>query len=369
MRVLVITVAHPPADARILFREIGALTAQGATVTYAAPFGAFGATPPEHLRTIDMPRSQGSPLQRIPALWAAARMVWTERARQDLVLVHDPEIIPALAVARLPGRRRPVAVWDVHEDVPAQVQMLKLPRVFKAPIALTIHAAELLAEGMFKLLLAEYSYQDRFRQPHPVVPNSTPMPPGGPWPADEAPRVVYLGALTWHRGAAELIETAELVPEVRFQIIGNAKADVEEALLEAAERLPNLEYLGFVPNAAALKLLPGALAGLSMLRNNPNHAHSQPTKLMEYMAYAVPVITTPNPASRTLVEDADAGVVIDFGDAHAAAAAIRRLHADRAERERLSGNAYRAAAANDWNKDGVAFVGQLESWVAGEQPA
>lgn len=45
-RILVMTIAHPPADARIFHREIAALRDYGHEVTYAAPFVAFGQEPP-----------------------------------------------------------------------------------------------------------------------------------------------------------------------------------------------------------------------------------------------------------------------------------------------------------------------------------
>lgn len=364
-RVLVVTVAHPPADARIQHRQLIALREFGHEVTFAAPFSSFGVAPPGGVRAIDLPRSQGSLLRRLPAVAAAIALVVRERARQDVVLVHDPELLPALLAARLPSRRRPVAVWDVHEDVPAQVNMLALPAVVKRPLGACLHAVELLAERLFRLLLAETAYQDRFRRTHPVVPNSVRVPPHGPWSAEPAPRVVYLGSLTWPRGAAEVIELARLLPDVTFEVIGNAKQDVAGALRRATAELPNLDYRGFVPNDEALLRLPGALAGLSLLADEPNYAHSEPTKIMEYMAHSVPAITTPNPASRELVETTGAGIVVGFGDVEAAARAIRLLAEDDRERERLGRAAYEAAARRDWARDGAAFAATLEEWATG----
>lgn len=362
-RILVVTIAHPPADARIANRQIGALLEHGHTVTYAAPFAAFGQEPPVGVRVIDLPRSAGHPLRRVPALAAAVRMVLVERARQDLVLVHDPELLPALAAARLPGRHRPAAVWDVHEDVPAQVAMLDLPVWVKRPVAGAIHAAELVAERLFHLTVAESSYLRRFRRTHPFVPNSVRVPAGGPWPPEPEPRIVYLGSLTWRRGAREIIELARLVPQVRVEVIGNAKPDVAEALAAAMVELPNLDYSGFIPNREALERLPGALAGLSLLHDEPNYAHSEPTKVMEYMAHGVPTITTPNAASRALVGAARCGAVVPFGDVAAVAEVVRRWDADRASRDELAANGYAAARDHDWNVDGAAFSGVLTRWA------
>jgi len=361
-RILVVTVAHPPEDARIRHREIAALVEFGHVVTFAAPFRAFSASRPAGLRCVDLPRSAGGLFRRVPAMVAAARLMVRERGSQDLVLIHDPELLPALALLRvLP--HHPVTVWDVHEDVPAQVAMLALPAVVKVVGSRVLAVVERLAERSFHLLLAETAYQQRFRRPHPVVPNSVRVPPGGPWPAEDPPRVVYLGALTRARGSDELIALAERLPEVEVEVLGNAKADVEEDLRAAAARLPNLSYRGFVPNNEALGRLAGALAGLSLLHDEANYAHSEPTKIMEYMAHGVPSITTPNAASRELVERTGGGAVVGFGDVAGAVGAIRAWDRDRGARDAAAARAYTSASDRDWAIDGARFARVLQEWV------
>jgi len=361
-RILVVTVAHPPEDARIRHREIAALVEFGHEVTYAAPFRAFGASRPAGLRCVDLPRSSGGLLRRVPAMVAAARLMVGERGSQDVVLIHDPELLPSLALLRvLP--HHPVTVWDVHEDVPAQVESLALPAAVKAVASRALVVVERLAERSFHLLLAETTYQQRFRRQHPVVRNSVRMPPGGPWAAEYPARVVYVGALTRARGSDEIIALAERLPEILVEVIGNAKPDVEDDLRSAAARLPNLRYRGFVPNNEALGRLPGALAGLSLLHGEPNHAHSEPTKIMEYMAHGIPSITTPNEASRELVERTGSGVVVGFGDVDAAVAAVRAWHRDRGARDAVAARAYAAASGRDWAVDGARFARVLQEWV------
>lgn len=363
-RVLVVTVAHTPSDARIFHRQIAALREFGHEVTFAAPFTAFAQPRPAGLRTVDLPRSSGNPLRRLPALASATRLLVRERGRHDVVLVHDPELLPALAVAGL-SRRPPVRVWDVHEDVPAQVAMLPIPQRLKRPVAGFVRGVESLAERYVHLIVAESAYLERFRATHPFVPNSVRVPPGGPWPVDDPLRVVYLGNLTWKRGARELIELAALLPEIRVQLIGIATPDVAVALEAAQRETPNLDVEGFVPNDVALGRLPGALAGLSLLHDEPNYAHSQPTKIMEYMAHGVPSITTPNPASKALVEAGQLGAVVDFGDVAAAAAVVRQWAADPTRRAWLGRNAYAEARQHDWSTDGRAFSETLDCWVEG----
>ena len=86
-----------------------------------------------------------------------------------------------------------------------------------------------------------------------------------------------------------------------------------------------VRYHGFVPNREALGLLRGALAGLALLHDEPNYATSRPTKVMEYMAFGVPVVTTLNAASAELVRHYNSGVVVPFDDPASFNATVERF--------------------------------------------
>jgi glycosyltransferase involved in cell wall biosynthesis len=360
LRVLVITVVHDPDDARIRYRQLTALLGIGAVVTYAAPFTAYHRNPPTGVIPIDLPRAAGR--HRLTAIRAARRLLRREGPNHDVALLHDPELL--LAVPGMKARNRPLVVWDVHEDTAAALTMKSwLPQPLRPLAAAGIRAAERWAERRCSLLLAEESYRNRFRRPHPVVPNSVIVPTADPPPAG-TDRVVYLGRLTGPRGALEMIELGRLLaPEITVELIGPADSDVSAAVAEA-DRRGWVRHHGFVPNGEALGLLRGALAGLALLHDEPNYATSRPTKVMEYMAFGVPVVTTPNAASAELVRRYDSGVVVPFEDAAAAAEAVRSLRADSQLRHRL-GEAGRAGAMRDldWRDDGQRFGELLSAWA------
>jgi glycosyltransferase involved in cell wall biosynthesis len=365
LRVMVVTVVHDPEDARIRFRQIEALLGAGAEVTYAAPFADYGREPPPGVRALDLPRARGR--RRLAALRAACRLLRREGPDHDIALLHDPELL--LAVPGLPGIRRrgdgqPLVVWDVHEDTAAALTMKGwLPPGLRPAVAVAVRRAELWAERRCHLLLAEEGYRGRFRRPHPVVPNSVIMPTEAP-PAPGADRVVYLGRLTGPRGTLEMIELGRrLAPEIRVELIGPPDSDVARAVREAHRR-GWVHHHGFVPNREALKLLRGALAGLALLHDEPNYATSRPTKVMEYMAFGVPVVTTPNAASAELVGRYGAGVVVPFRDPGAAADAVLALRRDQVTRHRL-GAAGRLGAVQDldWDADGRRFADLLQAWA------
>ena len=373
MHVVVCTVVHHPADARIFFREIQALLDAGHDVTYIAPFGELPASvrieDQGHdqgnservrgtLRPVTIPRASGR--RRVGAIRAARTAMAEQVAGADLLLVHDPELLLVLP----PKDKRPPTVWDVHEDTAAALTTKAwLPEWLRPAAAGGVKGAERLAERKLHLILAERGYNARFAGEHPVVPNTTYVPeraapPGGPR------RVVYVGWLSPDRGSAEMVELGRLLKPrgISVELIGQADG-AARAHIEAAGEL--VRWHGFVPNAEALRLVEGALAGLSLLQDEENFRHSMPTKVAEYMARAVPVITTPLPLAVELVEAADGGYVVPFNDPKSAADAILKLDADPDLRVKMGLRAHEYALANlAWAPHAAAFVAQLETWAA-----
>ena len=237
MRVVVCTVVHHPADARIFYREIQALLDAGHDVTYIAPHEESAAPVRDEnqgqsqdpgnservrgsLRLVAIPRASGR--RRIGALRAARTAMAEQAAGADLLLVHDPELLLVLP----PKRKRPPTVWDVHEDTAAALTTKAwLPTWLRPVAAAGVISAEHLAERRLHLILAEHGYNARFKGTHPVVPNTTYVPaeaapPSGP------KRVVYVGHISPDRGSAEMTELGRLLAPhgIAVELVGPADA-------------------------------------------------------------------------------------------------------------------------------------------------
>jgi glycosyltransferase involved in cell wall biosynthesis len=361
VRVVVATVVHHPADARIYFRQIRALLDAGHQVTYIAPHDQdpdrYPERPAASLTTVTIPRAVGR--RRIGALRAARAALAAQAPTADLLLVHDPELLLVLP----PRRRRPPTVWDVHEDTAAALTTKAWLPAFLRPVAAGgVAFAERLAERRLHLILAEHGYAARFTRTHPVVPNTTYVPDEAAPPAPP-PRVVYVGHISPDRGSAEMTELARLLAPhgIAMDLVGPADA-AARGHIEAVGDL--VRWHGFVPNEEALRLAEGALAGLSLLHDEANFRSSMPTKVVEYMARAVPVITTPLPLAVDLVRAAECGFVVPFGDVPAAREAVLALHRDQDLRVKMGLCGHDAAKRSlGWPADASTFVAQLEAWA------
>ncbi|MFC4865768.1 glycosyltransferase family 4 protein [Streptomonospora arabica] len=364
MHALVATVVHHPEDARILHRQIRALLDAGHRVTYMAPFADRGVTPWRELTPVDVPRATGR--RRLASLRAARAALAHHAPQADVLLFHDPELLLALP------RTRPATVWDVHEDAAAALLTKPwMPRPLRRPLGPVVRGFERRAEQRMHLLLAEEGYRERFALAHPVVPNTTYVPER-PERRPGTDRVVYLGHLSAARGAHELIEMGRMLRPhgVRVEIIGAADPGIRP-LLREAQREEAVEWYGFVPNDQALRMVSGALAGVCLLQDTPNYRSSLPTKVVEYMAHGLPVVSTPNPAAVSLVTgrpEGECGAVVPYGDPSAAVDAVLALRSDQALRERLAATGHAVARSwFHWPQQAEPFVRQLEEW-AGAPP-
>jgi glycosyltransferase involved in cell wall biosynthesis len=357
MRVLVATITHRADDARIFAREIPALLDADIDVTAVAPWKASRVDPDRRLRAIDIPRTRG--LRRTWPLIQAMRRIRRESA--DLILVHDPELAIALAWTNLRHR----VVWDVHEDVAAALRSkVYLPRALRPLLAAAVAGLERRVERRLRgLLLAEERYADRFAQHHPIVLNLPRIPEALPTGLAQR-RVVYVGSITRARGLVPMLEIARQLQrdEISMLLIGEIPSAEDRDLLRSA---PNVTWTGPLPNDHALELVQQSLAGLSLLADLPNYRHSMPTKVVEYMARGVPVISTPLAVAEAAL--GETGVIVSFDHGRCvdeAVAAIRALAADEQRRQRMRVDAFaRVSERYNWNVAQREFVAALRNFA------
>ena len=144
---------------------------------------------------------------------------------------------------------------------------------------------------------------------------------------------------------------------VKLEVIGEAAdAEARQALLEAA-KAGDLSWLGFLRSEEALARVSGSLAGLCLLHDLPNYRVSLPTKIVEYCALGVPVITTPLPLASDLVRSQNIGFEVPWNDPTAVVDAILRLRDQPTLRCQLGANGRRLALReHDWNHLSADFI-------------
>jgi len=156
------------------------------------------------------------------------------------------------------------------------------------------------------------------------------MPPLDNIPANSTNKgFVFLGRLDPIKGVRTLL-TAATLTRVPITIIGSGPLYTEVAA--AAERLPNLTFLGPQSHDECLSALRTACAMLI-----PSEWYeSFPMTFVEAMAAGKPVIASALGSLQSLVQDSQAGLLIQPGNASQLAAALERLATDNELAAKLS---------------------------------
>lgn len=183
-----------------------------------------------------------------------------------------------------------------------------------------------------RVVLAPYSVADHFFGPHE-----------GSVPADVAsiprPRVGYVGGLHRHIDLLLLTALIDALPDVHFVFVGPRQGTVGDL-----DRRPNAHFLGPRPHGELPAYVDGFDAALVPYELSSFTETVWPTKLHEYLARGVPVVSTPLP--EVLLLEYPPGLVRIAETPSAFATAVRAAMAERAE-----GTTRRieAARAHSWS--------------------
>jgi glycosyltransferase involved in cell wall biosynthesis len=144
--------------------------------------------------------------------------------------------------------------------------------------------------------------------------------------------VCYVGTMGWAHGLDTLLDAASELqtqsPNVVFMLIGEG-ADKERIKSSAQSRgLTNLRFFDQQPRETIPAFISAADACLALLKKTDVFKTVIPTKMLEFMSCARPVILGVDGQARQMVEEAGAGIVIEPENSTALVEAIGRLAAD-----------------------------------------
>ena len=336
MKVCILSSVHIALDNRVFYREARSLQRAGHDVTLIAVHDRDEIR--DGVRLIALPRV---PRWQRPRLW----LELLRRARAtgaDVYHFHDPELLLVTPWLRLLTGRP--TIYDVHEVYADFIQVKDyMPAWLRYPLAWVFRRVEpLLARLQSGLIFADDQIAAAFegiRRPKTTLFNY-------PLPAlveagdratrnltDRPPVVLHLGGHERNRGTRLMIQAFHQVlaqrPDARLMLVGpytptglrrEVQADVERRGIGHAVTLT-----GRVPFDQVGDYLTRAAVGWVAWQNVPKNAKNIPTKLFEYMAYRLPIVSSDLPSVRPYVRQGQNGYLVPPADAAAHAQAILRL--------------------------------------------
>ncbi|OIV36857.1 hypothetical protein BIV57_13915 [Mangrovactinospora gilvigrisea] len=310
--VSVVSSGHHVADAR-LHRHCAALRRAGLRVEVIARGGPEDAPAGVAFRPV---RASGLARRGVNAL----RLPGLTRGR--VVLTLDPDLVPGARLTRA-ARRGNLLVVDVHEDYLALLDDRDWARGPAGPPArLLARVATGLSRGADLTVVADQQVPPAVANRRLVIRNlpdfamlPVPAPPG------PVPRALYVGDVRASRGLFAMLGAVAAAPGWELDVVGPVhprdRAAVQRWRTEdpAAARV---RFHGRMPPERAWRLAAGAWTGLSLLEPTRAFRAAVPSKVYEYLACGLPVVTTDLPRAAELVRSTGAGAVVPDGSAEPA---------------------------------------------------
>jgi glycosyltransferase involved in cell wall biosynthesis len=335
-KVCILSSVHDALDNRVFYREACSLQRAGYDVTLVAVHSRDEVK--EGVRIVGLPRV---PRWQRPRLWRTLLRHALD-AEADIYHFHDPELLLVTPWLRLFSGKP--TVYDVHEAYPDFIRVKEyLPVWLRNPIAWVFRWMEpLLARLQSGLVFADDQIAAAFsavRRPKTTLFN---------FPARNfvesatavtrdverrEPVVLYLGGMERNRGSRLMIEAFQKVlvecPAARLLHVGHfAPPDLEEEVrADVAQRDIGqaVNLAGRVPFEEIGGYLKRAAVGWVTWQPVPKNEKNIPTKLFEYMAYGLPVVSSELPSTRPFVRNGENGYLVTADDPAAHARAILAL--------------------------------------------
>ena len=340
MKVCLLSSVHQALDNRVFYREARTLVRAGHEVTLVAVH------PVDEVR--DGVRIRGLPAVarwRRPASWR--RLIGLARASgAELFHFHDPELLPAAYLLRR-ATGRPT-IYDVHEAYPEFIAVKDyLPAAVRYPLAGSFRLLEPPLAGLHDALVfadeATPAAFRRLRRPSVVLPNFPDRELVAAGAAElgtvsaRPPVLLYLGGVERNRGSRLMVEALALVrrqrPDAHLLVVGHFMPPALERELRRDAQQHGVgdavEIVGRVPFAEIGRQLERAAVGWVPWQPYPKNQKNVPTKLFEYMAYGLPVVSSDLASTRPFLVDGATGRLVRADDPQAHAAAILEVLDDR----------------------------------------
>ena len=313
-RILHISTAHQPQDPRIVFKQCQTLSDQ---------YEVFCAIPHADPAI--------APTIRFVCLPFFKRVVWRALItgpyilirclglRPDVVHIYVPELIPVALIFQLFGAN---IIYEVQENLFKKMHLKHLNRGYL--LELFFRWFDTLARRQFYLIFTEHRYLDTYTnlaKPHTVIYNYPLLPFLEPFrqpyqPNPTQPVFFYIGWLSFERAFDTLINGLALLKETHpnfvMHLFGQrtfSDGDLEQLPNFDTVR-DNVRFYGYTDQRRAFPYAAHATAGLALLKPIGDYPDSYTTKLFEYMALGLPVITSNFPLYRDVVERHQCGFCI-----------------------------------------------------------
>lgn len=321
-RICHITSVHKAYDTRIFLKECRSLAQAGYEVKLVAQHPQ--AETVDGVEIIPVNRKGKGRLSRI--LFFTWRMFYVAiKTKSKVYHFHDPELVPAGILMRLMGKK---VIFDIHENIARQIKAKHyLP--FKFVISKLYGIVDWISAKCFYIILAEYSYEkiySNWTKNYEIVLNMPDFDFLLPFQNtqrvyNQTLELYYVGGITFVRGIETVVKAIYELKSRGHEVVFHCVGPYEDSEMEKIKAIPEFEkvkneihFYGPMRLDLALEMSKKCHIGLSILLPIENYLESYSTKIFEYMAIGLPVITSNFELYRKVIEKHNCGFCVDPSD-------------------------------------------------------
>ena len=304
----------------------------------------------------------GRGMGNLPQLlrWQAGLTIWLVKHRKEFTYLHACDfdtILPALFCKYFWHKKVVYDIFDFYADhlrkTPAFIK-----RLIRALDYRSIHMAdaviivdecrrEQIAGSKPKRLVVVYNSPEDWQQdlqPGNNEPSGRMTDQNGSEGQPGVLHLAYIGLLQVERGLLEILDVLSHHPEWSLDLAGFGGD--EPAILQKIGSMSNVAWYGRIPYDQALQLSSKADVLFATYDPAiPNHRYASPNKVFEAMMLGRPVIVAHHTNMDEIINHADCGMVVEYGNRSQLEAALTALANDPELRTRLGRNGRTAYAA------------------------
>jgi len=226
-------------------------------------------------------------------------------ASGEVIIAIDPDLSLPLLIAGNVRKRK--VVCDVHEDYSALLRDRSWAKGFVGVVARKIaRDATTIAAGADLTIVADEHVPPLKAKNRIVVrnlPDLTIVQPAQIFDAN--PRAIYIGDVRKSRGLHAMLAAIESAPHWRLDVVGPVSA-ADQAFVDgwcsSSPARDRVRFYGRCAPAESWRIAQGAWVGLSILDATPAFLEAVPSKVYEYAAAGVGIISSPLPRVMALLD-------------------------------------------------------------------
>ena len=277
-----------------------------------------------------------------------------------IIHFHDPELFFTGLLLKLSGKK---VIFDIHENISGQIKNKQwLP--LRDLVSKLYRVIDYFSAKAFYLVLAESSYEEiyaKHTRDYEIVLNYPELSLFEKYylPERTGNGIFYIGGITKDRGIDTVIKALHSLHRRNIDFEFHCVGDYSPVLMgeiqqweEYKDIASKVFFYGRMDVQEGYEISKKCRIGISVLKPIENYKHSYSTKIFEYMAVGMPVITSDFQLYRDVIEKHECGICVDPLNAEELADALQKLLLDLPVAGRMAKNG-KAAADNiyNWKKE------------------